>query len=94
VYGNTPLGNPPSSETTAINPPALIDFRPLIDKAYLEAGAIVMRPGILYGKSGSITASVFHSIESIVHSVTIIKSRQKSRALGIWNSDLGINSHR
>jgi hypothetical protein len=68
MYGSTPLGGFPSTETTPYNPPPMIAARPANDKEFTDAGAIVIRPGVLYGRYGShILASLFQSIESIAY---------------------------
>jgi len=43
------------TETTPLNPPRIVQWRPAAEKNYTDAGAIVLRPGCVYGKQGSLT---------------------------------------
>jgi len=62
VYGNSKVGEE-SDENTPVNPPPLVASRPAFEKEYLSFGANVVRPGILYGKSGSLFAYFVGLIE-------------------------------
>jgi len=44
-------------ENDKLNPPTLVKTRENIEKAYLELGAVVVRPACVYGKQGSLTAT-------------------------------------
>jgi nucleoside-diphosphate-sugar epimerase len=60
VYGDT--AGRVADETTKVNPPAYASLRPSTERVVFEAdGArgIVMRPGCVYGGSGSLTAPWF-----------------------------------
>jgi nucleoside-diphosphate-sugar epimerase len=66
VYGDT--GDGRADETTALNPPALVRSRPEHERIVLGASGgdlrtIVIRPGCVYGGSGSLTAEWFESAE-------------------------------
>jgi len=60
VYGNTSHFVDENSDLT---PADLVKGRPAIEKEYLEAGAVVVRPGCLYGQSGSLTKNVFAALK-------------------------------
>lgn len=60
VYGNT---TQVVDEHSTLNPPDLVKARVPFEKAYTEAGAIVLRPGCVYGHEGSLTGSWFKSIK-------------------------------
>ncbi len=64
VYGNT--GPEPADEGTALNPPAMVRARVETENVVLSANrgqvrTIVLRPGCVYGGSGSLTAPWFES---------------------------------
>jgi nucleoside-diphosphate-sugar epimerase len=66
VYGNT--GVERAHEGSQLRPIPLIAWRPAVEELALRAGsdrlsAVVMRPGCVYGRSGSITATWFESAE-------------------------------
>lgn len=44
-------------ENSPLNPPKLVSGRPALEKLYLDAGAIVLRPACVFGKSGSLTGA-------------------------------------
>jgi len=56
VYGNTTEA---VSEGTPLNPLPIVASRPALEKQYLDAGAIVLRPGCVYGLHGSLLGSMF-----------------------------------
>lgn len=37
----------------------MVSWRPAFEKAYLDAGAVVIRPGCVYGKGGSLLGMLF-----------------------------------
>jgi nucleoside-diphosphate-sugar epimerase len=62
VYGNT--GMAPVDESAPLRPPALAAARPETERMVLGAKgirSIVIRPGCVYGKQGSLTASWFQA---------------------------------
>lgn len=64
VYGDT--GGAIADETSLLNPPAFVAPRPAIDEMVLRANndavkTTVIRPGCVYGGSGSLTALWFES---------------------------------
>jgi nucleoside-diphosphate-sugar epimerase len=64
IYGDT--GDGRADESTAVNPPALVRSRGEHERMVLGASGgalrtIVVRPGCVYGGSGSLTASWFES---------------------------------
>jgi len=66
VYGGTGLA--PADESTPLKPPAMVARRVETENLVLAANAgrvrtIVVRPGCVYGGSGSLTASWFESAE-------------------------------
>jgi len=61
VYGDTK--HVCVDENDQLHPIAAIGNRVDIEKAYLAAGAVVTRPGCLYGKGGSLTGMMIKSIE-------------------------------
>jgi len=61
VYGNTKEYVDESTPTP--NPPELVKFRPATEKLWMDGGAIVLRPGCVYGHSGSLTGMLFHSLK-------------------------------
>jgi len=54
VYGNH--GSEVIDENTKLTPAPLVKERPALEKAYSDLGVIVVRPGCVYGKSGSLTS--------------------------------------
>jgi len=48
-----------TDERSPIKPPAFAAWRPAIEKRYLEIGAVVLRPVMVYGGQGSIFALLF-----------------------------------
>jgi len=66
-------------EHVPTNPFPIVQWRPPFEKQYLDAGGIVLRPGLVYGKSGSVTGIWFeqlakgkvdfvpNALESLVH---------------------------
>ena len=67
VYGNT--GDEAVDETAELRPPALVSPRAENEKAVLQENrnnlrTIIIRPGCVYGESGSLTASWFASATS------------------------------
>jgi nucleoside-diphosphate-sugar epimerase len=62
VWINGPTGEAAADETTPLNPLPIVAWRPAHEQAVLSATTvrgIVLRPGCVYGKSGSLTASWF-----------------------------------
>ena len=60
IYGDT--RNRQTDETTPVNPPTLVAWRPSNEQRVLTASGvrgIVVRPGCLYGKEGGLTALWF-----------------------------------
>jgi len=51
VFGNT---TEPVNENTPANPIDIVKSRPAFEKVYTDAGAIVLRPGCVYGKQESL----------------------------------------
>jgi len=56
VYGNT---TETVSEGTPLNPLPIVASRPALEKQYLDAGAIILRPANVYGKHSSLLGSTF-----------------------------------
>jgi nucleoside-diphosphate-sugar epimerase len=50
------------SESTPVNPPLMVSYKPSLEKLYLDSGSVVLRPSLVYGKSGSLTANWFKSV--------------------------------
>jgi len=50
-------------ENSPLDPVDLVKGRGAIETAYLEAGAVVLRPAAVYGLSGSLTGSIFKSLK-------------------------------
>jgi hypothetical protein len=61
VQGDT-YGKPQADERTPTNPIALVQWRPAVETAYTNAGAIVLRPGAVYGKGGSLFAAIYKGV--------------------------------
>jgi len=61
-YGDT--GNNVVDEASPLNPPTLVKSRPDMEKSYTSNGGIVIRPSLVYGKSGSISAMWFKAFTS------------------------------
>lgn len=64
VYGDT--GDDPADESSALDPPTFVSPRPAVDAAVLSWNGgglrtLVIRPGCVYGGSGSLTASWFET---------------------------------
>ncbi len=64
VYG--PSGSEPVDEGSPLHPPDLVSWRPAHERLVLDAaeghvGAIVLRPGCVYGGRGSLTSAWFES---------------------------------
>lgn len=62
VYGNTGIGM--ADETTALNPPAHVAWRPANEQIVLNAEGmrgLVIRPGCLYGLQGGLTGEWFQA---------------------------------
>jgi nucleoside-diphosphate-sugar epimerase len=57
VYGDT--ADKVVDEHSPLNPVKLVSARPGIEQSYIDIGAIVLRPGCLYGQSGSLTGPCF-----------------------------------
>ncbi len=57
VLGNT--GDTPVTESSPLHPAALVVRRPAIEQRVLGANGSVIRPGIVYGKSGGLTGMWF-----------------------------------
>jgi len=62
VFGDT--ANRVVDETSPLAPPTLVKSRPETEKSYASHGAIILRPGCVYGKAGSLTAFWFQGISS------------------------------
>jgi len=60
IYGAT---THPVDENSPVNPVDIAKGRPAWEKPYLDAGAIIFRPGVLYGYQGSLTAPLFSQIK-------------------------------
>jgi nucleoside-diphosphate-sugar epimerase len=63
VLGNT---RQPAAEDAPLDPPAIVQWRPALEKLVLDGGGegvrtIVVRPGILYGGSRGIIGDIFRS---------------------------------
>jgi len=54
VYGSSDTTT--FDEDTPLNPIPLVATRPIGEQEYLKAGAVVVRPGCVFGKGGSLTA--------------------------------------
>jgi len=50
-------------EHTPTNPIGLVAWRPTVEDLYTKAGATVVRPGLVYGASGSLTSFWFKQIQ-------------------------------
>jgi len=50
-------------ENSVNNPIDIVKGRPAWENGLLEAGAVILRPGVLYGYQGSITGSLFSQIK-------------------------------
>jgi nucleoside-diphosphate-sugar epimerase len=64
VYGNTSKEG--VDETTPLNPPKHVAWRPAVEQMVLSASgvrAIVVRPGCVYGKRGGLTSTWFEGAE-------------------------------
>jgi len=61
VAGNTTAR---TDESSPLNPPDLVKGRPPAEKAYIDAGAIVLRPGCVYGHEGSLTGMLFGGLKA------------------------------
>jgi len=60
VYGSS---DKIADESTSItNAPSMVKARTLTENAYLDLGAVVVRPGCVYGKEGSLTGSWFKGV--------------------------------
>jgi len=64
VLGNT--GDMPADESSPLNPSALVAWRPAVERMVLESvqrgvRAIVIRPGLVYGRGGGIPAELAKS---------------------------------
>jgi len=51
-------------ESQELNPLPKVTWRPAVENSYLEVGGVVLRPGILYGKTGSLTGSLFQDAKT------------------------------
>jgi len=60
VYGNQKNVD----ERSPLDPIKIVEWRPSFEKVYLDAGAIVVRPGCVFGKSGSLTATWFNQLSA------------------------------
>jgi len=60
TYGDT--GRETVTEIAALHPPPKAAARPDIEKAYLAAGAVVMRSGCVFGRQGGLTGIWFRAI--------------------------------
>jgi len=60
VYGNTVDR---VDENGPFNTPLLVSGRPALEKLYTDMGAIVLRPGCVYGAGGSLTAMWFKALK-------------------------------
>jgi nucleoside-diphosphate-sugar epimerase len=65
VTGDT--GNRVADEETPLRPPALVAWRPAVERVVLDSSthgirAVVLRPGIVYGNAGSIPAMLSQSV--------------------------------
>lgn len=61
IYGNGD-GKNAVDENTTVTPLPIVAARPAIEKSYLDFGAIVVRPGCVFGRGGSLTASWFKAV--------------------------------
>jgi len=60
VYGNTDTR---ADENGPYHTPALVQKRPALEKLYTDMGAVVFRPGCVYGYSGSLTGQWFNALK-------------------------------
>jgi len=63
VWTIGPTGNRTATESDPCNPPLLVKTRLEVEKAYCNAGAIVLRPGCVYGKHGGLTSFWFKGLK-------------------------------
>lgn len=61
VLGST--GDRAADETAPLNPLPLVAWRPAHERRALDAGAAVVRPGIVFGGRGGLVASFFESAD-------------------------------
>jgi len=59
VYGSRPEQ---VDENTPLNPITMVKGRPAVEAEYTQAGAVVVRPGCVYGKSGSLFGDWFKRV--------------------------------
>jgi len=68
VYGNQDAR--PVQEQSSLNPPQVVAWRPAVEQMVLNARkvrGIVIRPGVVYGKTGGLTGSWFEAAASGEH---------------------------
>jgi len=70
IYGNND-GKSPSDENTTVTPLPIVASRPGVEKSYLDFGAIVLRPGCVYGRSGSLSGTWFKSVSESKGEITL-----------------------
>jgi len=61
IYGETTEF---ADEKSPVNPPDLVKTRVATEKAYSDAGVIIVRPGCVYGHEGSLTGGIFQSLKA------------------------------
>ena len=65
VIGNT--GDQPADESTPLNPPPIVAWRPAVEKSVLDAApgvrSIVIRPGVVYGRASGLPGMFVQSAQ-------------------------------
>jgi nucleoside-diphosphate-sugar epimerase len=59
VMGDT--GGRMNGEISAIHPPPLVAWRPAVEEMVIEAGGVVLRPGMVFGRASGFVGSFFRS---------------------------------
>jgi len=86
IYGNND-GKAVSDENSALTPLPIVASRPAIEKSYLDFGAIVIRPGCVYGRGGSLSGTWFKAVSESKGEITL-PGDEKSTWATIHVSDL------
>ena len=67
LYG--PTGNVPAHESTPLNPPGIVAFRPAVEAAVLDAAddlaTVIIRPGVVYGGRRGIPGMLLANADSV-----------------------------
>lgn len=65
VLGNT--GDQPAQESSALQPPPIVAWRPAVEKSVLDAApgvrSVVIRPGVVYGRGGGLAGMFVQSAQ-------------------------------